>query len=105
MGETSNSQALLQMLMPIVRPDGIAPSSNSQNLPLEQQSFEQMLEGLSSQQQMTTGDGTEIPDGEDELQASQMLSKLGGINRIENSTLRDMLTRNTQQSDSSMQRD
>ncbi|MAX23730.1 MAG: hypothetical protein CMJ19_04425 [Phycisphaeraceae bacterium] len=110
MGETSSSsQLLLQMLMPIVRPDGVAPASRTQNLPLEDQSFEQMLAGL--QNQTTAADSSLMAmsdvDSQEEVtaQPSQMLSQLGGLDRIENAALRDMLTRNSEGSTVNMQRD
>lgn len=106
MGETSsNPQVLLQMLMPIVRPDGIAPSRRAQNLPLEQQNFEQLLESYGQTSPASSGDVSQTQDMEDEAQRSQMLSQLGGMNRIENATLRDMLSRHTHVSDSNTQRD
>ena len=90
-----NQQVLLQMLMPMVRPDGIAPSNSTQNLPLEQQSFEQMLIDLqamdSTQAQVTAQDPDPAP--------SQMMQQLGGIDRIDNSALRDMLAQRQNQND------
>ncbi len=110
MGETSSSsQLLLQMLMPIVRPDGVAPASRSQNLPLEDQSFEQMLAGLQNQRTVANPsdmamDDVDLPE-EVSIQPSQMLSQLGGLDRIENAALRDMLTRNSEGSTIEMTRD
>lgn len=95
-----NQQVLLQMLMPIVRPDGITPSNSTQNLPLEQQSFEQMLTDMqqmdASQAQVTAEDPEPAP--------SQMMQQLGGIDRIDNSALRDMLANRQNQSDEISQR-
>ena len=46
-------------------------------------------------------------DSQEEVtaQPSQMLSQLGGLDRIENAALRDMLTRNSEGSTVNMQRD
>ncbi|MFG0249582.1 MAG: hypothetical protein ACF8OB_11905 [Phycisphaeraceae bacterium JB051] len=101
MGETSSSsQLLLQMLMPIVRPDGVAPASRTQNLPLEDQSFEQMLAGLQQQTSTVTPSDMAMGDVDSQeevtVQPLQMLSQLGGLDRIENAALRDMLTRNSE---------
>jgi hypothetical protein len=93
------------MLMPIVRPDGIASTSRPQNLPLEEQSFEQMLSDFKQLQTTSVESSSLAPldaqQQEDALpQPAQMLSQLGGLDRIENTTLRDMLTRNASGSDS-----
>lgn len=99
MGETSsNPQVLLQMLMPIVRPDGIAPTRRSENLPLEDQSFEQMLERFGQTNPVQSDTVSAMQDDDQDTQPTNMLAQLGSMDRIENTTLRDMLSRNTQAS-------
>jgi hypothetical protein len=93
LGTSGNQLALLQMLMPIVRPDGIAPTGKTHKLPLEDQTFEQMLSGMQQSQDMVS-DTDSMVDGDESSDQSaplQMMQQLGGMNRIENTTLRDML--------------
>lgn len=93
MGTSGNQLALLQMLMPIVRPDGIASTRQNQNLPLEDQTFEQMLAGLQNTQALAVdaGDDVLLDDAQQNPAPMQMLTQLGGMDRIENATLRNLL--------------
>ncbi|MBL4700437.1 MAG: hypothetical protein JKX85_04190 [Phycisphaeraceae bacterium] len=94
-----NQQVLLQMLMPIVRPDGVTPSNPSQKLPLEDQSFEQMLTGLQKTETAAplAPSSLALTGQESEASPKQMMKQLGGMDRIENPVLREMLAQSQRQ--------
>jgi len=94
-----NQLTLLQMLMPIVRPDGITPSHSSQKLPLEDQSFEQMLTGLQKIEidAPLASSSLALTEPASETSSMLMMQQLGGVDRIENSVLREMLAQSQRQ--------
>ncbi len=85
---------LIRMLEPVTRPDGvkgIAPGSQSEpRVPLEQQSFEMLLEEAQGEggQRMTDG-----MDAVGQSEKSNSLGVLGGLNRVDNASLANLIAR------------
>ncbi len=92
-----SASLLLQMLEPMVRPPGTASPRTEAKLPMEQQSFEQMLAQIPA-----AGEGAgAIPDNGTEVQPVEavastnseqaLMAQLGSVDRIENAALRTIL--------------
>lgn len=87
----NDSAALLRLLEPAVRPVPTAPASRSPQLPIEQRSFETLLNEV--RQTQTTGghDDQATTDPTEAAPALNPLRALGRCGAIDNASLRGML--------------
>lgn len=94
----SNSLELLRMLEPAVRPgqSGSAPASESHRQPIEQRSFESLLQDVQTLAQqgepMLSAEPDEAAGGAGKSQVN-LLSPLSDLDAISNASLRELITR------------
>ena len=86
------------MLEPAVRPDGLSPSTQQRNVPIESRSFESLLEEARQmnvtqvQDSQTTAPSTDAPS----LLKTGLIGQLAQIDQVRNSSLRTLIDPNTQ---------
>jgi hypothetical protein len=83
----------LRMLEPLVRPGNLpAPSKSGGNEPVESQSFESLLERVSSSRQTDASQGVTGNAGSEKAASCDAgLTALSGIDKVENSALRELI--------------
>lgn len=90
----SNAANLLRMLEPPVRPDGLAgaPRGAQPTTPIESQSFDAVLrqaQAMADEQVTQTDDEAEQAN----IGQASRFTALGGLDRIDNATLRELIAR------------
>lgn len=94
----------LRMLEPLVRPGNLpAPSGSKASEPVESQSFESLLEQAKSN--TSTSDNSNVvgtTTSDTNTRCDTGLSALSGIDKIENSTLRELIASRTNTSSSNV---
>lgn len=89
---------LLKMLEPIVRPDGVGGAKPTlrqgrDTEPIEKRSFESLLEQARQMNEAEIEEDQKKTQGSDEKARQNQLGLLAGLDRIENGSLRQLMSR------------